>query len=308
MNMRSRTFFTFLLVAGSLALPLVAYAGIPFFGPIVPVEVNKCAAGWGAVITVINNIISFLLTLVIVFVAPIMIAYSGFLFVVNPVSSGGIAKAKSILLNTIIGIVIAFAGWMIVDAIMAVLYHPTDASLAGKAWSQLITSGGQDFCLVQEGALQNLNQTNLGVTGVSASGNAVYVSGKAGALCADTNSYCNVATLQKAGFSTIAQASAMSCIAMTESTGNPYTKPSSTGACGLFQITNQPGNWSNPAYHGPGCSTTSSCNDPVCNTQTAQIMFSKQGYQPWTGKNPNGTYWNANAVACAQKYDPGARI
>ncbi|MDP2665448.1 MAG: pilin [bacterium] len=315
--MRSRVpLFALLLVVGSFVFPLAAYAGIPFFGPIVPPEVNRCAAGWGAVITVINNIISFLLTLVIVFVAPLMIAYSGFLFVVNPVNSGGIAKAKSVLLNTIIGIIIAFASWLIVDAIMAVLYHPTDPSLAGKAWSQLITSGGQDFCLIQEGALKNLNQTNLGVTGVNALGTATYVSGKAGALCADANPYCNVATLQKAGFSTIAQASAMSCIAITESTGKPDTPDSGTGACGLFQITNKTSksNWQNPSYHSGNCSTASSCNDPVCNTQTAQIMFSKSGYQPWTGicKNPSGcglvAYgqpWNAGARNCVNQYDPG---
>ena len=65
-----------LLVAGSLALPLAAQAGgIPFFGPIVPDAINRCAAGWGMLITVINNIISFLITLAIVFVAPLMIAW-----------------------------------------------------------------------------------------------------------------------------------------------------------------------------------------------------------------------------------------
>ncbi|MDO8514765.1 MAG: hypothetical protein Q7S50_04430, partial [bacterium] len=99
--MRSRaTFFILLFVAGSLALPLAAHAGggIPFFGPIIPAAYNVCPASWGLLITVINNIIRFLLTLVIVFVAPLMIAYSGFLFVVNPMNSGGIAKAKSILL------------------------------------------------------------------------------------------------------------------------------------------------------------------------------------------------------------------
>ena len=86
--MRSRIpLFAFLLVAGSLALPLAAQAGgIPFFGPIIPNEQitvngvltnqNVCAAGWGLLITVINNVISLLITLAIVFVAPLMIAWS----------------------------------------------------------------------------------------------------------------------------------------------------------------------------------------------------------------------------------------
>lgn len=104
-------------------------------------------------ITVINNIISLLLTLAIVFVAPIMIAWSGFLFLVNPVHEAGISKAKSILTNTIVGIVIALAGWLIVAALMAVLYNrnaPIGNTVLGT-WSQLITSGGLPFCLSQAG-------------------------------------------------------------------------------------------------------------------------------------------------------------
>lgn len=150
--MRSRVpLFALLLTAIFAALPLAAHAAIPFFGPIIPAETQQCAAGWGLVITVINNIISLLLTLAIVFVAPLMIAYAGFLFVVNPVNSGGISKAKSILLHTVIGIVVALAGWMIVDALMAVLYNPT---AVGKTWSQLITSGDIDPCIKLAGSLK----------------------------------------------------------------------------------------------------------------------------------------------------------
>ena len=124
--------FAFLLVAGSLALPLAAQRRNTLFGPIIPNEQitvngvltnqNVCAAGWGLLITVINNIISLLITLAIVFVAPLMIAWAGFLFVVNPVNASGKEQAKKILWNTIIGIVIALAGYMIVAALMAVLY------------------------------------------------------------------------------------------------------------------------------------------------------------------------------------------
>lgn len=166
--MRSRVLlFALLLIAGSLALPLAAHAGgIPFFGPIVPDAINRCAAGWGMVITVINNIISFLITLAIVFVAPLMIAYSGFLFVVNPVNAGGKEQAKKILTNTIVGIIIALAGWLIVDAIMAVLYNPT---AVGSTWSQLITSGGALPCIpLAESLKQAAGQPpGVGVTGVS---------------------------------------------------------------------------------------------------------------------------------------------
>ena len=160
--MRSRVpLIVILLVAGSLALPLAAQAGIPFFGPIIGNSAgtaleNTCPLGWGYLITVINNIISLLITLAIVFVAPLMIAWAGFLFVVNPVNASGIAQAKKILTNTIVGIVLALAGYMIVAAIMVALYNPDTPIPDGKlgAWSQLITSGGAPICIPLAGSLK----------------------------------------------------------------------------------------------------------------------------------------------------------
>ncbi|MDO8742506.1 MAG: lytic transglycosylase domain-containing protein [bacterium] len=148
--MRFRVPFIALLVAvSSFAIPYAAQAsGIPFFGPIIPEEQANCAANWGMVLTVINNLISFALTITIVFVAPLMIAYSGFLYVVNPVDPAGMSKAKSILQNTIVGTVIALAAWMIVDAVMAVLYNPQNP---GETWYSLIGSGGFPACLPQAG-------------------------------------------------------------------------------------------------------------------------------------------------------------
>ncbi|MDO8623861.1 MAG: hypothetical protein Q7R54_00695 [bacterium] len=153
--MRSRVaLITFALAVSALAIPLAAQAAaIPFFGPIIEKEWvqagSQCALGWGAVILVINNIIRLLLTLTIVFILPLVIAYAGFLLVVNPVNPSGKAHAKQILQNTVIGVVIALAAWLIVDAIMAVLYNPETPIAGGKlgAWSSLITSGGLPACL-----------------------------------------------------------------------------------------------------------------------------------------------------------------
>lgn len=153
--MRFRVPFLALLVtAVSVALPLVAYAAVPFFGPIIPQAGNQgtCPASWGMVILVINNIISFALTVSIVFVAPLMIAWSGFLYVINPYDPSGISKAKSILINTFSGIAIALAAWMIVDAVMAVLYSPEHP---GETWYSLVGggvgTGGVPPCLEQAG-------------------------------------------------------------------------------------------------------------------------------------------------------------
>ncbi len=154
--MRSRiSLFALLLVVSSFVLPLVAHAGIPFFGPIIEKGWLQCPLGWGAVITVVNNIISLLITLAIVFVAPLMIAYAGFLLVVSQGDSGKRTEARKILTNTIVGIVIALAGWMIVAAIMAALYNPETPIAGGKlgVWSDLIGSRGIPPCIDLKGSV-----------------------------------------------------------------------------------------------------------------------------------------------------------
>ncbi len=318
--MRSRIgFFIALLLVSIVALPAVtSAAGIPYFGPIIPKPLSGnltdvCPAGWGMLMTVINNIISLLLTIAIVFVAPIMIAWSGFLFVVNPVDPSGIAKAKGILLHTVVGIVIALAGWLIVNAVMVALYNKDAKGLGGVEWSDIIKSSGAE-CLPQKGALpgDKLSPSTDGGVGAPGVGTGPQV-GTAKGPCDSGNTACSPSIIKQDAQSlgmnlTDAQANAMSCIAMTESGGNPRTPDSNTGACGTFQITNRPGNWSNPAFHRSPCSTSSSCNDAQCNLQTALIMVGQRGYQPWTGKKPDGTYWNANAVACVQKYDPNTSL
>ncbi|HUQ30419.1 MAG TPA: hypothetical protein VM103_02770 [Candidatus Paceibacterota bacterium] len=148
-------FFAFALAVCFVTLPDLAAAKIPFFGPIIPQtgssvgDAAKCPLGWAALITVINNIISFLITIAITAVAPIMIGYAGFLFVVNPVNASGKEEAKTILWHTIIGIVIALSGYLIVNAVMAVLYKP---EAFGKEWYELVTKGGDDLCIRLTGA------------------------------------------------------------------------------------------------------------------------------------------------------------
>jgi len=165
-SMRSRiSLFSFLIIIVSLVLPSVAYAAIPFFGPIVPQAANQaiCPASWGMFIIVVNNIISFAITIAIVFVAPIMIAYAGFIMMTGQGNPGEINKAKGILWNTVIGIIVALAGWLIVDAVMVVLYNPNAQSGATKlgSWSSLIIGNANDLCLSQAGALptDKLNQS-----------------------------------------------------------------------------------------------------------------------------------------------------
>src|SRR3989344_5196519 len=107
-----------------IAVPLAAHAtGIPFFGPIVPdglngngtTNVQTCAAGWAALAQLVNNVIAFVITILILIVTPFMIAWAGFLYVFSPSNPSMRSLANSILKNTAIGIFIALAAWLIVD-------------------------------------------------------------------------------------------------------------------------------------------------------------------------------------------------
>ncbi len=232
-----------LFVIGSFTIPYTAHAAIPFFGPIIPPQQvsgilgsETCAAGWGMLIMVANNIIAFSITIAIVFVAPIMIAYAGFLFVLNPVNAGGREHAKSVLWNTIAGIVIALAGWMIVDAIMAVLYNP---GAVGGTWSSLITSGNiqETGCIPLKGSLsQSVEQNTAGINAGTL--NSVLPGAPAG-------SACDPAAVQAAaaagGYSlSNVEANTFACIARPESSCGKnlinYKWGSGSSAVGAFQV------------------------------------------------------------------------
>lgn len=230
--------FVLLFAVGLFALPLAAHAqGIPFFGPIIPEAVNQCAASWGMLMTVVNNIIRLLITLAIVFVAPLTIAYAGFLYVVNPVDPSGIAKAKGVLTNTVVGIVIALAGWMIVDAIMAVLYQPANP---GQAWSQIISGNSADLCIPLKGSLNHAQTTGVSATGAL----RARIPGTTGAAC---DPAAVKAAAETGGIPlTPMQANIFACLAKWESTcgadnlNYSWDKPNKDGkastAAGAFQV------------------------------------------------------------------------
>ena len=75
---------------------------------------------FGMLIVAINNVISFLLFTLALPLSAIMFAYAGWLYLT---SGGGEAKgkAKKILVNVFVGLVIALAAFLIVNTIMKTL-------------------------------------------------------------------------------------------------------------------------------------------------------------------------------------------
>lgn len=297
----------------SAAIPAYAAANLPLLDPnfsIVPAACQTCPCDYGGFLQLIQNLMNAGVALgIIAFV--FVTAYAGASFMLNPTNPESRTKARSMLLNVVVGMVILLTAWLVVDFIMKMLYDETNYG----PWNSILAPKTDGVC-IQPSTLHPIAGLVGGIAGFvvggkpgapgptgipSSPGNPTV--GKAGKLCADGNPACSISSLKNAGLSD-AQAQAMSCIAVTESSGNPNTPNSSTGACGTFQITTRPGNWSVSTFHQSPCSTSSSCNNAACNLQTAVLMYKKQGYQPWTGKNPKGQYWNPNAVACVNKYNP----
>ncbi|HVB20019.1 MAG TPA: pilin [Candidatus Paceibacterota bacterium] len=306
--MRSRvSLFVFLFFVGSLALPLAAHAGVPFFGPIIPQPNNQavCPASWAMLITVINNLISLLITLTIVLVAPLMIAWSGFLFVVNPVHAAGREQAKKILTNTIVGIVIALASWMIVDAVMAVLYNQNTPNGSGGGvigiWSDLITSGTGPTCLSQEGALPGAALSQAPVASVTTTGGTLSTS-----ISTVPGDACNPATIMAAVPSAnTTQANLLACIAHGESTCGtshpPYNLNSSWGkatpngkastAAGAYQVLLSS---NHNCYENKACYTAAGVSGKL----NCQNAFDSNGF-PIPGATLTNCENAAGNVACS---------
>lgn len=106
-----------LLAASILIIPAVSFAA---FLPLVPC--NKAAdCNFGALLTLVNNIINYMLLLAVP-IAAIMFAYAGFIMITaGGESAGAKTKAKSIIVNTVIGFIIALAAWLVVKLILSTL-------------------------------------------------------------------------------------------------------------------------------------------------------------------------------------------
>lgn len=317
--MRARTLLLGVAgVAVPLAVPYLAYAAIPFFGPIVPAGVQQCAAGFGALVQVINNVIAFAITMLLVFIAPLMIGYAGFLYVVNPINPANKAKAKQVLINAIVGLLVSLVAWLAVDAVMAALYHPTDSTWG--TWYTLV-SGNGDACLLSVAQLNAANSTAAGGTGTG----SIQPTGVNGATGLNTynggtGSPCDASTVMDAasqgGYTlTTAQANTLACIAGPESScgaqNQNYNWGNGSSAAGAFQVTLQ-GN--SDCYNNSVCEAAAGVSGPLncasafsggnvksdaasqtlaseclqaagntnCSIVAAACVLQKQGFSAWT--------------------------
>lgn len=270
-------------------------------------------------VIVVNNIILILLTLAIVFVAPLMIAYSGFLFVVNPVNAGGKEKAKSILTNTIVGIVVALAGWLIVDALMAVLYNAnaTSGTTTLGTWNSIITSGGSTQCLEQIGSRAD-DVPNQADPRANTTGSYLNLANLNSIPANKTGTACDPAVVMAgaaAGGYTLtnAQANTLACIAAPESSCGTNLRNFNWGkgssAYGAFQVLLQ----SNAqCYENPACYSVPGVNASMSNKLNCAAGF--RGGNPIPGSTivdqcvraASNINCSTSAAACLLKQNGGS--
>ncbi len=287
----------FFVVGTALFLPSLAHAtGIPFFGPIVQGASQTCAGNFSGLLQVVSNALAFLLTMAIVFIAPLMIAYAGFLMVFEPASPGGHNKARTLLINVVEGIVIALASWLIVNMVLVGL---TAKSITD--WTTGVFNGGPATCLPIDVSETYTGQTVLPGSGTVSSSGAGAISTGSNAQCDASNMSCSPSALESVGLGQ-SQANVMSCIAVTESSGNPATPPynqthhgSDSTACGTFQITQTTWKAMNPS--GSCNDWASSCTNASCNAQVATMLVSQSGYSSWTCPG-----CNSKAASCVSAY------
>ena len=119
MNKKIKIFTTNLLVLLILIFPVLVSAQEN-------VKLVKCfegqKCGWNELITMINDIINFLLFKMAIPIAAIMCCFAGF----KMVTAGGEAahareQAKSIFSNTVFGLILATASFIIIKTILSVL-------------------------------------------------------------------------------------------------------------------------------------------------------------------------------------------
>lgn len=109
-----------------LVVPVLSFAAIvPCGGP------TQKPCDFNGFMMLINNVIDFMLLKLALPLAAIMFAYAGFIMVTAGESaSEARTKAKGIFTNALIGMVLAFASWVIVYSLLKILGY-SNASWIG---------------------------------------------------------------------------------------------------------------------------------------------------------------------------------
>lgn len=109
---------------GLVLLPSLAFAALGANERIITcgaVDGSQPECNFVELLNTANNIITFLIKYIATPLAAIIFAYAGFLLLFSGGNSSKMTQAKKIMLNMLIGYVIALASWLIVKTILSTL-------------------------------------------------------------------------------------------------------------------------------------------------------------------------------------------
>lgn len=227
-----------------LLLPMHVQAGMPLFDPTWHIVPNaheldaKCAEGaplgFGGVLQLIQNLMNAAVSVGIL-ISVLVIAFAGILWILTPTNPENHSRAKKILMDAVIGLLIILSAWLIVDFVMKTLYNGDTAGWG--PWNTILIGG--DYCITAKtvtplfsGSIVNIPGQGGGYTGGPAT------LGTAG--CSPST----IISAAAAGGYTLNQAAGntFSCIAKSESSCGTNTSGATTPsgdpttATGMFQI------------------------------------------------------------------------
>lgn len=271
-----------------IAVPAALFFLVSFVdAALVPCSVgSKCRAC--DLVTLGQNIMQFIIVIA-VFLAAVLFAWAGILMVTSAGDTGQVAKAKGMFSSIIIGILIALAGWLIIDTIMKVLYNEGKSSFG--PWNKI-------QCISQTPIATRSNPTgyyqnpNVGVPGAG-----------------PTSGRCAASNLSSWG----SNAAAASCVCAAESANGVLDGTQSMRTDRMLLQANQPGFSFCPFQINMTTTQTSvnyngqqtDCRTSLCNTRTQSC--NGQGPDPakcsaaiaqYRARNPNLPPLNANGGYC----------
>ncbi|OGI85751.1 hypothetical protein A3A01_00160 [Candidatus Nomurabacteria bacterium RIFCSPLOWO2_01_FULL_39_17] len=118
------TLLILVLIIVIFSMPVFSFAAqIPPEGGLVQCgKGNEAPCTFDDIMDLVNTIINFILGNLVIPIAAIMFAYAGFLLVTaGREAASARTKAKTIFTNTLIGLIIAAACWLIIKTVLSIL-------------------------------------------------------------------------------------------------------------------------------------------------------------------------------------------
>lgn len=256
---RLRAFLLLALIISSFApVPALAQSGLPLFDPewhLVPdpheLDPENCEStdplAFGAILQLIQNAMNLAVAataLILIFV----IVYAGALFMTSVANPEARSTAKSTLTNALIGFLIVISAWLVIDAVMKVLYvGQTGQDPSFLPWNEVFTGG--EACIKvdtnQKSLFGNLNFGQVPATtgGTGGLGQTLPGGGPVNTGYGKCSPSAIASAAAAGGYRlTTAEANTFSCLAVPESSCGTNTSiprtPSGdpTTARGMFQV------------------------------------------------------------------------